>query len=82
MSDTPRTDALADKMPTRTMDEGILLDHARQLERENAALRGLLSELTALVRGECPSLLEEDSGGDARLSIAIDAAIDEARGKT
>jgi len=35
----------------------------------------LLGELVAMVRGECPSLLDEDSGGDARLSLAIDAAL-------
>jgi Lar family restriction alleviation protein len=32
-------------------------------------------ELLAQVRGECPSLLNEDSGGDARLSIGIDEAL-------
>ncbi len=37
--------------------------------------RELLRELVALVRGECPSLLNEDSGGDVRLSMAIDAAL-------
>ena len=35
----------------------------------------LLRELTAMVRAECPSLLNEDSGGDARLSLAIDDAL-------
>lgn len=37
--------------------------------------RELLRELVALVRGECPSLLNEDSGGDVRLSMAIDDAL-------
>lgn len=37
--------------------------------------RELLRELAALVRGECPSLLNEDSGGDVRLSMAIDDAL-------
>ncbi len=32
----------------------------------------LLQELVALVRGESPRLLNEDSGGDAELSIKID----------
>lgn len=35
----------------------------------------LLRELVTLVRGECPALLNEDSGGDARLSMAIDDAL-------
>ena len=39
-----------------------------------------LRDLVALVRGECPRLLNEDSGGDAKLSIGIDAAIDKATG--
>jgi len=43
-------------------------ERAQQLE---AALR----ELTAMVRGECPSLLNEDSGGCARLSLDIDTLL-------
>jgi hypothetical protein len=35
----------------------------------------LLGELHALVKGECPSLLNEDSGGDAALDIRIAAAL-------
>ena len=35
----------------------------------------LLRELVTLVRGESPALLNEDSGGDARLSLAIDDAL-------
>lgn len=40
-------------------------------------VRALLRELVALVRGECPSLLNEDSGGDAKLSCDIDEALKE-----
>lgn len=47
----------------------------RQLEADLDRVMGLLEELTAQVRGECPSLLNEDSGGDARLSYAIDSAL-------
>lgn len=36
------------------------------------ALVDALTELHAQVRGECPSLLNEDSGGDARLSMEIE----------
>lgn len=38
----------------------------------------LLGELVAIVRGECPSLLSEDSGGSAELSMRIDAALSRA----
>lgn len=37
-----------------------------------------LEELTAVVRGECPSLLNDDSGGDGDLSVEIDEIIKEA----
>jgi hypothetical protein len=50
---------------------------------EAVALIGRLSdclrELVAVVRGECPSLLNEDSGGDAKLDIEIDEALEDAR---
>ena len=38
-------------------------------------LRDCLSELHALVWGECPSLLNEDSGGDSELDLRIRAAV-------
>ena len=41
-----------------------------------------LKKLYALVEGECPSLLDEDSGGDSRLDIEIRAAIAKAEGVT
>ena len=41
---------------------------ADEIER----LRNSLGELVALVRGECPSLLNEDSGGNGGLSLEID----------
>lgn len=40
-----------------------------------------LEELYALVDGECPSLLDEDKGGDARLDMAINTALRAARGE-
>lgn len=40
-----------------------------------------LKELVAVVRGECPSLLEEDSGGSALLDMAIEDAIAKAEGR-
>lgn len=35
----------------------------------------LLGELNALVKGECPSLLNDDSGGNGMLAIAIEEAL-------
>ena len=46
-----------------------------KLHEDIARLRKALQELVALVRGECPRLLDEDRDGDARLSIEIDAAL-------
>lgn len=40
------------------------------------ALVGVLTELYAQVRGECPSLLNEDSGGDGTLDLEIRALLD------
>lgn len=40
-------------------------------------VRDVLVELVALVNGECPSLLDEDSGGNARLAMAIEEALEE-----
>lgn len=42
------------------------------LMREHSELREALRELAAMVRGECPSLLNDDSGGDGNLSLLID----------
>lgn len=41
----------------------------------NASLHSVLSELAALVRGECPALLDETRGGNSRLDMEIDAAL-------
>lgn len=48
------------------------IDHLRaEVER----LRAALGELHALAWGECPSILNEDSGGDARLDTEIRALL-------
>ena len=44
-------------------------------------LYAALRDLAALVRGECPSTLNEDSGGDAALSLRIDGALAKAEGR-
>lgn len=45
--------------------------------QEIARLREALRELHAVVNGECPSLLNEDSGGDARLALEIEELLKE-----
>lgn len=52
---------------------------AKDAGDEIEALRSTLKELAALVRGECPSLLDEDSGGDAGLSMRIDELLESNR---
>jgi hypothetical protein len=52
----------------------------RRLERVNAEQQRLLAELHALVWGECPSLLNEDSGGNSALDLDIRAALTSATG--
>ncbi len=49
-----------------------------RLRKENTQLKAVLRALHVLVKGECPSLLREDSGGDAVLDCAIEAALKEA----
>lgn len=49
------------------------LEHIERLE-------AALTDLTAFVRGECPGLLDEDSGGDAELALRIDALLSHPEG--
>lgn len=48
-----------------------LADENRALLRERDELRRVLSNLHAMVWGECPSLLNEDSGGSGELDLEI-----------
>jgi hypothetical protein len=50
---------------------------ARLAQQEK--LRHCLTELAATVRGECPSLLNEDSGGDGQLALDIDDVLEAVR---
>lgn len=43
------------------------------------AMAGALSDLVAVVRGECPSLLNEDSGGNSGLDEQVDTALSQYR---
>lgn len=54
-------------------------DEAHELREQVERLGEALTELVAMVRGECPSLLDEDSGGSANLAIKIDAALAQAQ---
>lgn len=49
--------------------------YSAKTREENKRLREVMSDLLALVIGECPSLLNEDSGGDARLYLACKSAL-------
>lgn len=55
-------------------------DHDAEQRAEIARVRAVLKELHALVKGECPSLLNEDSGGDARLALQIEEALTDMKG--
>ena len=63
------------RLAEMTAKRDALFEEATAKGREVARLRAALTELAALVRGECPSLLDEDSGGLGRLSVDIDAAL-------
>lgn len=52
-----------------------------EAKRERDAAEAALSELHAQVRGECPSLLNEDSGGDGELDLEIEELLIRARGR-
>lgn len=52
----------------------------QRLEESHAELLKALKELYYTVQGECPSLLDEDSGGSAYLDIEITNAITNAEG--
>lgn len=62
-------DANYQNAPSRCFEAAV------EIERLRLALR----ELHATVLGECPSLLNEDSGGNARLDAEIDALLHEER---
>ena len=51
--------------------------HAEYIRAEpvNRQMLYVLTELYAVVKGECPSLLNEDSGGDAELDMQIQDVI-------
>lgn len=78
--DDAERSAAAFDATTRTIrqDKGIAEAERDSALASLAATRALLEDLVAMVRGECPSLLDEDRGGTARLGIDIDAALKDA----
>ena len=58
-------DATYQNAPSRCFEAAV------EIEKLRLALR----ELHAMVRGECPSLLNEDSGGNARLDLQISSLL-------
>ena len=44
-------------------------------QQQRDQILALLSDLYALAKGECPSLFNEDSGGDAGLALRVEAAL-------
>lgn len=56
-----------------------LADTVARLRAINAELVAALEDIHALVCGECPSLLNEDSGGNAKLDAQIRTALVKAR---
>lgn len=69
MSDTPKTDELAKR---EFVPDGVWIRHARQLERENAALRSLLRE--AIREHVDPYDLPERDAYIARVEAALGEA--------
>lgn len=66
MSDPDEADACAKWLRTA------LTSYAEDKVKETKALLG---ELFAMVKGECPSLLNEDSGGNAKLALEIEKTL-------
>lgn len=76
MSDTPKTDELAKR---EFITDGVWIRHARELERENAALRADKQRLDWIARNRSVSATERPLGVTPEsLRASIDAARKEA----
>jgi len=81
MSDTPRFDPFkfCSEYPglTSFLNE-VLEEMCREYAKaELAAAKTALAELYALVDGECPSLLDDDSGGNSNFALRIEDILQE-----
>ena len=75
MSDTPKTDKFEiDYFNEDTSHVDDVFEYARQLERENAALREALLKVKAMVRAQTPQ-----GDTDSIIDAALDAAGKEQR---
>ena len=76
MNDTPTPNSemarLMDEVASLTRDLAAAQEELARVKAEREATLELLAELHAMVKGECPSLLNEDIGGDARTALAIE----------
>ncbi len=85
MNDTPKTDEIAKR---EFVADGVWIRHARELERENAALRKALADADELERysgakgerqlGKCSAWLHPDDAVVIISANALDAARKEA----
>lgn len=64
-----------DEIRTPTTSARFHYDMAVAYMATRDSMKSALSNLYATVKGECPSLLNEDSGGDARLDMACREAL-------
>ena len=74
-----RDNAPPEGCTVRFMPGGSAITWGVITESELGRVEDALKELVAMVRGECPSLLDEDSGGSALLSMEIDDILYSAR---
>jgi hypothetical protein len=58
------------------------VDAIAQAAIQASGLVEALEELTAIVRGECPRILNEDSGGHPDLSLRIDDVLAKLKGQS
>lgn len=69
MGELPYEARLENEVSRLRAENAQLKAELAQATQREARLRKVLTELYALVRGECPRLLNEDSGGDAELDL-------------
>lgn len=76
MSDTPKTDKLAKR---EFVPDGVWIRHARELERENAALRADAERYRYIKKSETMEVSEILQSFCVSITFDLDAAIDAAR---
>lgn len=74
-TNTPTLPASKEAETVTLVSKEDVTEALRWYESRIEGLESALSDLYATVKGECPSLLNEDSGGDARLDLACQEAL-------